>query len=326
MDMLRYNIDVEWSLPLLFDNDLMLISMLDIFKFYNIPYNFRVFGAVRSKWSGGRPSKVRTQDKGYVTRLLSHLVANDVTPALTLSNCGITKDDLKDSFCNFLLDLGYELGCDFIIASDLLYEHIKNKYPDASCVASVIKPTHKFQAPGKINSYDSEEELNYYNELIDKYEKVVVRPEYAINSLEAHKDRIKDMSKIEVLVNQSCKPDCPLAIEHYQYHEKMEITETITLPPFLCFKDRVNMTCEEAVKSSLMMTQEQIDNLVENVGVKKLKLQGRSMNLNYNIILFSTISAYVFKPVGFYQLILGSIVENLEEAEKFYKEKIFIQK
>lgn len=291
MSILRYE-EVEWALPFLFGYDVELMMYVAVLKEMGLPYKFNSFGATKCKWSGGRKSLVQTQDAALVERLFSHLVNIGVKPSLTFTNRSVSKEDLNDPFCNKVLDIACDLDCNLITSSDLLFEYIKDKYPSSYCTASVIKPIFEFQDPVKQASYDVEAEIDYYNELLKKYDKVVVRPEFAKYYLNDCYKKIDDISRIEVLLNQVCVPNCPKAVQHYTYIEREEADRYESREKFECYS--MSLSSPERQVKNLCFSIEETDNMVNNIGLKHLKLQGRA-GAQGPILPFLAFYSYVFK-------------------------------
>lgn len=320
MSILRYE-NIEWSLPYLFGFDFKLIKIVNILKDLNCSFKFNAFGATKSKWSGGRESVVSTDNKIFIMNLLSQLVDIGVTPSLTFSNHHVAKEDLNDSFCNYMLDLSQDLGCNLILSSDLLFEYVKNKYPSSKCTASVIKPIFKFQTPDIIKDYNFEEELDFYNRLTKNYDKVVVRPEFAKFYLPKFYNRINNLGKIEVLVNQSCVPNCPIATEHYTYFEKLE-TQRLEKAKyrFECYHNQRKSSYADKLNDNLHFDTKEVDELV-NIGIKNLKLQGRAGSQG-DTMPFLAFYNYVLKP-GVQNFSFQVLLEKEDkDIERYYKADI----
>lgn len=318
MSILRYP-DVNWSLPLLFSNDEYINSVAITMKRLNLknPITY-AYGMVPSLWTGGRISKYKTQDFSKIEASLNFVLSLGTTPVFTLSRHDIEKDDLNDEFCNRLLDFGVESGCEFIISSDLLYNHIKDRHPQAKCVASVLKTIFERETIENFN------ELNFYNQLLDKYERVVVRPEYGKTDLLKDYDKLKDLSKIEVLVNQICVWNCTYATTEHTYIPKKDWTLYNKEKNREQFEDkddeptcpRREMTKRIGPKANLtaphlMYSEEEMNNLVYNLKIKNLKLQGRNYHEVENTRM---INNYIFNGIGEYQNVLPIVLGNCERS------------
>ena len=312
MSIIKYP-EVKWSIPVLFSNDEYILSVSRVMKRLGLPNPLTyTYGMVPSLWTGGRHSSVRTQDKKIISHVLEKVIEAGSIPTFTMSRYDIEESELNDEFCNWLLDFGVAHGCNFIMTSDLLYNHIKSRYPEAKCVASVLKPIYELDK-------QSLSETDFYNMLLDKFDRVVVRPEYSLDTLLKDYDKLSDLSKIEVLVNQVCVPNCKVAIEEHLSIPKADWSE------FNNEKFEVKTVCPRSIleknKSkrvhldypTLMFTEEQINNIVYNIGIKNLKLQGR----NYRKFDTTTmINNYIFENIGEFQNISPLIWGTSEKIKE----------
>lgn len=87
--------------------------------------------------------------------------------------------------------------------------------------------------------------------------------------------KIKNIPKIEILVNQICAVNCPLAIEHYKHIENVE-TDKNKQRHFNCYLNKLNLSPQESLFRNLFLNREEINDLVYNIGIKHLKMQGRA--------------------------------------------------
>ena len=283
----KYGKDIEWSLPLLFQYEPVLITINDCLEFYGIkPGKVNLFGAPSCMWAGGRvPAVGISVDIPQIRKVFNFLKTYNAIPTFTFSYTNITKYNLEDSYCNSLLDLGIEIGARFIVYSDLLRDYIKEKSPNSTVVASVIKPSFRFQGDEKLEEPTIENETNYYNQLLKEYDVVVVRPEYSRKVLIEHPEYIDDISRIEVLINQPCMTECPRCQEHYRSQQASRLNYNTVSKKFACICN--TMTPKEFADLTLAHTEEEVKKLVAN-GVNKLKLQGRGVghpiyHLLYNL-------------------------------------------
>lgn len=270
--------NVNWSMPFLFTEGSLLIPILySLFKNETIKY---VYGAPRCNWSGGRPSNVGIKNLKLIERIIYKIKEYDVTPSFTFTNTGITKELLKDDFCNSLLKIIAESGSEVILVSDLLYEHVKNKYPNIRLCASVLQST--FQ------NIKGKNEAEHINKLTDKYDRVVIRPEYAIIK-DGDFSEIKDVSKLELVVNQGCAMNCYCANDEYrliEYLDKGLITHEE-------FQEKASKICprDTGIIKETNLVPENLVNKCIQAGITKLKLNGRHVNFNN---LITVLNNYFF--------------------------------
>lgn len=270
----KYKEDVEWSIPVLFDQEFVWTTIYNELININIrPPKVNVYGCPACLWTGGRIPLIQNVELRVLDRIFDYLESCNATPTFNFTYTRIEKDDLNDLYSNELLSFAIEHNSKFIVSSDLLRDYIKEKAPDAIVISSVIKAVKRFQTADKIVNSSPEEETNFYNKMLKKYDVVVVRPEYSRDVLVEHPEYIDDISRIEVLINQTCMPNCPHAIQHNERNEEHREGFNPSIPPFRCIKAST-MNSVQAYKNNLIHTQKQISKLINN-GVRHLKIQNR---------------------------------------------------
>ena len=280
--------EVEWSLPLLFQYEPVYGTIYKLFKEYdiNLP-KANLYGAPACRWSGGRtPTIYKEYSIHILNKLFSYIKELNAVPTFTFSRTQFTKDDLKDKYCNFILNAAIDVNARFIVYSDILRDYIKEKNSNVEVVASCIKPTFQFQGPQRIEEQTPEAESAYYNKLLKEYDLVVARPEYSKTTLVTNPELIDDISRIEVLINQTCISDCPKAVEHYKFYEKFNSRPDRGGGAFTCAQSE--LTPQDTYRNNLSHSQEIVEKLVSN-GIKHLKLQGRGTPLTPFGMLFMLI-------------------------------------
>lgn len=275
--------NAEYVMPFLFNIGFFISALNELLKNEHNPIKY-VYGTLHSEWSGGRPSPMAISDLEQIDKYIEHLTKMNLVPTFTFTNLSITKQSLKNEYCNQLLDIGVKHGCHFIVASDMLYNHIKSRYKNALMVCSVVVPSIKFK---KIFF----NETKFYNEMLKKYEIVVVRPEWTLENLENISKLVSDVSRIEVLVNQSCAYNCPNVEKHYKIigeleHGKISNEKYTKIWTGFC----PNQKAAEKQRS-LIIDDEKIEKLLDQ-GITKIKLQGRTYPLN---TMLNELSRHFFK-------------------------------
>ena len=299
----------EWVLPLLFQYDAIWATIHNTLKDFSVELpKASLFGSPSILWAGGRVPRLYGKfNRKFFENWFSYVVEHNATPTLTFTSTKITKEDLKDEYANFILDIALEFNCNFIVYSDILKDYIKEKKPEAKITASVIKANCRFQGPNRIEEPTIENETNYYNKLLKEYDIVVVRPEYSEKTLAENPNLIDDISRIEVLINQPCIRNCPKMPEHYKYLQSYN-----TMPNYSdCFRC-IRMDIESSVlyKNNLIHEKETVEKLIEN-GINILKLQGRGTAIS-TLDLLLILMDNIFIKDGNNQIILNSITDNLE--------------
>lgn len=309
MEIELFNYDnVSWNLPLMFCHDEMIFTISDILKdFPDIKRpKLYSYGSITSPWAGGRETYFKFFEYNFLENHLNKIIASGFIPTFTFTKPFIKTEDLEDKHSNWILAYGVEHSCEFLVTSDVLYNYIKEKYPEAKLSASILQGKMEFHNPNI--KYSEELELEFYNKKSEYYDRVVIRPEFAINCLEKNLSKIKDITKFEVLINETCLPYCKNAIKCYSYHDKI-----ISLDNYkndvICSEDTflkkygIKKTFEN---KSLMMDKLFIDKLVNDFGIKHLKVQGRQYYISH---LFNIILYYLFKEDGKFQSIYPYLVD-----------------
>lgn len=117
-------------------------------------------------------------------------------------------DYLDDPYCELLLSLMGEYGGQAIVVDGRLASHIRATHPEVRLVASYNRCIlDHAQGFGGLREED------YYRDLLERYDEVVVRCEAAFEggALEGMAD-VAD--RIQVIVNQKCVPNCPDGARH----------------------------------------------------------------------------------------------------------------
>lgn len=290
MDIYRFNQkNVIWHVPCLFNNDRIAIKLLHIMKLLNMDKPFDiVYGACQCSLSAGRNSIIQERlTYEQIEEYFKSYDQYDVKCYLTFSKVNIETKDLHDTYSNMFLTLANKYHGGVIIANDTLYTYIRNNYPNIKIVASVIKAT--------FDTY--EDELQYYHDLLNRYDYVVIRPEFALDL-----DKVKmlsDKERVELLINQSCMANCPYAKSHYLHYEKNS-SFAYKVP---CLQEKSKLAI---INHSLLLANSYTDKLLA-MGFKHLKLQGRNI---YPDELLECFGTYIFDNSGIYQQLKKVILND----------------
>ncbi len=204
---------VLWNIPSLFGNDSLMIKMIRDAKSNNksLPIS-SVYGSPRCGWNGGRPVDYSCEDYDTIQKLFDEYNSLGIGVCLAMNNYNLTDSDLNDEYCNTLCRALSEISGDrkdinnyVIVSSQKLSDYLRAKYGNLKQICSVLKPV--FEHP------DYDETPEYYNELANTYDRVVIRPEW--NTDWEYMAKLNCPEKFEILINQSCAPFCKYAIDHY---------------------------------------------------------------------------------------------------------------
>lgn len=309
----KYGKDITWSLPVLFQYEPVYAAIYKLLAGYEIFLpQINAFGSPALAWTGGRVPAISNEiNTKTLLKIFNYLNELNAVPSLTFTYTQITKEDLKDKYANYFLDIALEAKAHFIIYSDLLKNYIKEKDPNAYVVASVIKPATLFQGPENMKEWSIEKETNLYNKLLKEYDMVVIRPEYSKGPLLENPNLIDDISRIEVLINQPCIQNCPRMPKHYQYLESMR-TGNEAKENFKCIKSTLPYG-PALYKNTVAHDRQTVQKLVDS-GVKHLKVQGRGVNsLPQSLALM--LYGQMFNQDGSSYLIIEDLMHGRVEEE-----------
>ncbi len=281
--------NVEYFMPFLYCNDIFIPILEKLLRDEINPVKY-VYGTPFCAWQGGRSSYAKINKISQIDIYLKSLKTYNIIPTFTFTNIYDIEEKLNDEYCNNLLDIAYKNDAHFIVATDSLYNHIKSRYPNAKMHCSVINPICK-----RIDDKNFDE-TRFYNEMLDKYEVVVIRPEYAIENTDKLDKLISDISRVEVLINQHCLYDCQYHKSHYimlsKFNDDIFLKEEKNKKLLTMLED-LSKHCpkEQNIEyKNVCMSDEQVARLID-IGIKKIKIQGRHKNFD---ILFDELYQHFF--------------------------------
>lgn len=281
--------EAQWNLTGLFIHDGFILDFIRKIRDHLKVKPFKwVHGAPLSyKWNGGRVDPLFKIDRDDIDKLLYAYKNLDIGCMLTFSNRFIKKTDLDDPECNYLIEKITECNSEkngVIVASDILADYIRDKYPHLHLMASIIKVTCE---KGTGN-------LPYYKLLESRFDSYVVDVNDNTNyDLLENLDR----SKAEFLVNSCCVYHCPFKAEHYDMLVKVHDKDSgITMDTVLEYQKKnckaypIGRQLGKARNHCL--TIEELSRLYE-MGFRNFKLQGRYTTSLVGILF--DICHYVFE-------------------------------
>ncbi|MDR2828842.1 MAG: hypothetical protein LBV51_05425 [Acholeplasmatales bacterium] len=218
------------------------------------------YGNIACACQGGRNVNFPINWK-VIEKEIKDINDNGIGVYITMSKCVLTKEDILDENSNRMMSLiNVDNGLNgFIVSNDELSKHMHEKYPFVKQKMSQIRvatenPTYR--------------PIEYYKKLLESYEEVCVDTADVFNL-----DYIKqlDCSRLEVVCNHSCPPNCPFRPEHQNFiieqQNKYLKNNIYKIEPFECFyKNRP--------KENMILTTKNYKDLL-NIGFNKFKISGR---------------------------------------------------
>lgn len=293
---------LSWKIPAFCCNDWTAMKLLHICKELNAEKPFDiVYGAPLCAWSGGRPSAIsgHLSEKDLAT-YFSAYKQFDVTCALTLSRLAVAPEELGDPYCNLLLDIIEEYEGEAIVYDDVLAAYIKKTHPKVKTVASLNKAMCDFSSGFE----GCADETTYYLRLLELYDEVVIRCEYASDDDKLF--LLNDVSdRLEIIVNQFCIPECPNVYRHLSAIERWNDNGQKGYCQ-QCFSLEKLSSMENRLSLNLFMSDSRIDELVSG-GFTRLKLAGRNLPVPQ---FLDMLSHYIFEPTGAISIIGNEIIKE----------------
>lgn len=293
---------ITWKVPAFFCNDWAAVRLLQICsQLSERPAFDIVYGSPRCAWSGGRPSAInQTLEEEQLIEYVRTYKELGAICAFTLSRLNVPKADYADPYCNQILDIIEEYEGEAIIYDDGLAHYVRSTHPKIKTVASLNKAMCDF----KDSFSGHKDETAYYFDLLEDYDIVVIRCEFASDDekLEALSD-VKD--RIEIIVNQFCTPNCMHVYKHLEAIEEWNNGDQRSFcQP--CFHLDTLSVMENRLRLNLFMSDSRISELA-GLGFKRMKLAGRNSILPK---FLDMVSHYIFEPTGAISIIGNQIIRE----------------
>jgi collagenase-like PrtC family protease len=275
-----------YTLPILFGSMMHTDRVAKIQKFSQKKYNLKLpidsfFGApTNSLWNGGRPPHYTEFIVGDWTKQYYENI--DAHKYLTYTNY-LAGDYLDDWISNLSLEmLSKDDGV--IITDERLYKYIRKTYPKLKTKASVVKVSKE---------QPHERSADYYNQLLDRYDYILFHPDDNTNlDLIA---QVKDLSRVEVLIDERCTRNCPIRDLHYNINAQRNLPVKDRDNSILEQEDNLwNNMCPREKSIFLKNGKEKLDILVNTIdeiqdlydmGIHRFKTSGRGSALNESVAL-----------------------------------------
>jgi hypothetical protein len=259
----------RWKVPGFYSSDEALLRFLWMTEASNLPSFTEVYGTMPCKWDGGRTIRAPLSSNPSPPNFEQYH-QKGIQVCLTFNSNQLTEEDLEDEVANRLL----QDADGAIVASRLLNNYIRDKYPKISRTASTILSI----IPHKNKT------LDHYRKLCDEYDKVVVGTTHLFNSDQQRSLDLKfidqlDRDKIEIMVNDNCVFDCPHRTKHHTLvarHNKMPTSESSQeVIQFFQSYCRSHLAVK-GMATDLILTNSMVDTL-KNMGFERFKLVGRDL-------------------------------------------------
>lgn len=206
---------MKFSLPGFHEFEKLNMWIIDKYKndrmvFFDDVIIDNIYGSVPNVlWNGGRNGPIERMSIESIRNLFEKYKKRNICLRVTFTNCMLEQTHLSDTYANDILNLINEMNFEITIASDLLEQYIRNKYPNIPIISSTTKCILDI------------EELN--NEIKKDYKVVVM--DFRKNADDVFLSQILNPEKIELLLNEDCYCTCTQRTRHYRDISKNIILE-----------------------------------------------------------------------------------------------------
>jgi collagenase-like PrtC family protease len=283
----------------------MNLLIIDLWKKYPQYFNDDIkisalFGSFDNcVWNGGRENRNwHTLSIEECSARIKQINDLGISVRYTFTQPFVTEDLLSDYIGNKLMEIANNGMNGVILASDILFKYLKEKYPNFHYVYSTTNCSQKLE--DYINDYD------------------ISVLDYRLNKNKDFINSIKDKSKIEILVDDCC-PSCEYRKQHFENIGKFNLGQDININCLNQFNygkyDNPKNFFESLVRTlENSLTCEEVEEY-KKMGFNKFKLTGRSQGRKF---LLDSYIYYLVKPQ--YRYIVKRILQSKVKI-KLYEEK-----
>lgn len=270
---------VYWHLPGLYMDNVLYYGLFPLLKehaeYLRDGHEIHcVYGSIPfAVWNGGRK---HLGDGGITKEMIIGLKKFysdfNIKIALTWSNTLLKKEHLNDTYCNMITEIFEDEGNYIITASNLLFDHIKSRYPKYKIIASSVRHLPADNTYGLDRYYDDYDLIVLHHE----FNKDIEQSEYLTTFM---------ANKLELMVNQSCISWCQHSDDHYRSISQAQLN----------FSDAEEYKCPYKKKpisnpvipdvyynEDTFLSRERVEEL-SDIGIQHFKIVGRSMR-TYDMI------------------------------------------
>ena len=227
-----------------------------------------VYGTFPSAiWNGGRNFLSGISTEKEIQNIIKSYNTFGIPVRFTWTNVLLEEKHLSDEYCNMIMKIGDNGLNQVLVNSPILEEYIRKNYPKYKVISSTTK---------RILSLD-----RLMDEMGKDYELVVL--DYDFNHDEKVIEKLTPCAdRVEILVNETCQPHCPLRVSHYKEISKAQL-EHNTKIQFPCSDPAPDKrTFKGCMKRPSFMSNADVEEYVKK-GYKNFKIVGRGEGAKFYI-------------------------------------------
>lgn len=257
--------EVYWHLPGFCVNFYLYQVFADLMEKYPEKFNEgykigSVYGTFPSAcWNGGRAVF------GNISRANAEAIIDTydklhIPVRFTWTNSEIKELHLKDIYCNGIMRISENGNNQVLCNSEILENYLRKTYPNFKYVSSTTKRIKTLEA------LEAELEKDYFMAVLD-YD--LNHDEEVLKALEPK------ASKVEILVDEICYPNCPKRLEHYKAES---VQQLLGKPgkPFDCPNIKTRPAFSVCKERPTFISREELPKYIDR-GFENFKLVGRGL-------------------------------------------------
>lgn len=210
-------------------------------------------------WNGGR-AVLGSMTKSNMEQILKTYERFDTPVRFTWTNSLIEEEHVTDTYCNLIMKIADNGINQVLCNSQVLEDYLRKKYPNYKFISSTTKRIKTLDA------LKDELKKDFFMAVLD-YD--LNHDEEVLKALES------EASRVEILVDEICYPNCPKRSDHYKAESKQQL-EFDKGNPFKCPNIKVTPNFKECMKRPSFISNEEIGSYIER-GYVNFKLVGRGL-------------------------------------------------
>lgn len=227
-----------------------------------------------------------------INKAFDEIENEGMTIRLTFTNMLVREEHFNDEYSNMILKAAEGRNAQIIVNSDELGDYISNRYH----LKLILSTTRALSGV---------EELN---RMLKRYNMVVL--DYNHNQDDEFLKQVEEPARLEVMVNELCKPNCPDRQTHYEADSRCQLEHAPV--SFFC-----SGGCESSGYTTRLnenyrhiLSNDDILRLNNTYGITHFKLVGRGYSTKYYL---ETYLYYIVKP-EYRSTVLTIMNKKLSEA------------
>lgn len=222
---------INYCLPGFFTGFRIYQFLLSLYKnnknvFYDNINFYKIFDSFPNCiWNGGTINFGIQPTYSEMKEIINFYNSNNIGLQFTATNPLLTEKDCYDRYGNTIIKLFISNPLnEILVSSDILESYLRDTYQNIKISRSIIA---------------TKNDVNY-NNLIDKYEHIVLPKRYINNFNQLNTIFLQNRSKMELLCNDPCPINCSRLYDHYNEFANLTLFNETNEEKLQCFNKFLN--------------------------------------------------------------------------------------